>query len=114
MLHFAHETIRSGPNGNTISFPSPFSSASMLGPSASAGSVKLIVEPKMVGYDCRTTSLIRVWLTSASSRNVVVSDQFKTETLSVRPLGDRFRALIWVNAHGPAMHDNRMLRNSFP
>jgi len=47
MLQLAHETIRSGPIGNTMSFP--FSSASILGPSAPEGSVKLIVEPKITG-----------------------------------------------------------------
>src|SRR6202451_423565 len=98
--------------GNTISFP--FNSASILGPSAAGGSVKLSVEPKIVGYDCRITSLIRVWLTSASSRNAVVSDQFRTETLSVRPFCDVSSDSIRVNGQGPAMQVKRTLRSSLP
>src|ERR1700687_3435689 len=52
--------------------------------------------------------------TSASSKNVVVSDQSMTETLKRRPSCADCSSSIFVNAHGPAMHEILALRNSFP
>src|ERR1700690_977422 len=52
--------------------------------------------------------------TSASRRNVAVSDQFRADTFTSRPPCKKSSASILVKGHGPAMHEVRALRNSFP
>src|SRR5580700_795495 len=54
------------------------------------------------------------WNTSASSKKVVVSDQFRADALIVWPPLEKPSLSILVNGHGPAMQDTRALRNSFP
>src|SRR5690348_4716640 len=53
-------------------------------------------------------------MTSASTRNVAVSDQTRAETDIVRPGCSISVVSIFVKGHGPAMHDARAFRNSFP
>ncbi len=57
-LQSAHDKWSAGPRGNTMGCP--FNSASMLGPPAVPGSVKLSDGPKITGKDCRTMSLMTV------------------------------------------------------
>src|SRR6185369_4622284 len=92
----------------------PLISARMLTPSAEPGTVKFSACPKITGWDVRTMSLTMGRKTSASSRNVAVSDQFRADTFTSRPPCKKSSASILVNGHGPAMHDVRALRNSFP
>src|SRR5580704_12508990 len=54
------------------------------------------------------------WTTSASSRNVAVSDQSRAETMIVRPPCEKWSESILVNGHGPAMQEARAFRNSLP
>src|SRR5580698_9779398 len=53
------------------------------------------------------------WVTSASNRKVAVSDQSRAETLIVCPPWEKSESIL-VNGHGPAIHDARGFRNSFP
>src|SRR6266542_2497253 len=53
-------------------------------------------------------------MTSASTRNVAVSDQATAETETVRPGWVSPSVSILVNGQGPAMQEARALRNSFP
>src|ERR1700686_1238349 len=86
----------------------------MLGPSAEADKLKFRVWPKITGYASRTMSLTMGWPTSASSRKVVVSDQFRTETLTFRPPRERSSNSTLAKGHGPAMQETLAFRNSFP
>src|SRR5579872_46737 len=52
--------------------------------------------------------------TSASTRNVVVSDQPMTATLKCRWSAEKVSCSILVNGHGPAMQETRALWNTFP
>src|SRR5208283_1838485 len=101
-----------GPRGNTI--VSPLTSASILGPSAAGGKVKLKVRSKITGYESRVMSLNVGWITSASMRKVVVSDQFRTATLMLRPPREKLSDTICVKVHGPAMQVTLAFWNSFP
>src|SRR6185312_7673355 len=100
---------RFGPSGNTIAAPS--TSASRLTPSAVGGSVKFNACPKITGYDSRTFDVIASWYTSASSRNVAVSDHASADTLIFRPPCANPLESIRVNGHGPAMHEARTFSN---
>src|ERR1700687_90598 len=93
---------------------SPLISARMLTPSADPGTVKFRAWPKITGCDFRTMSLTMGRNTSASSRNVAVSDQFLADTFTSRPPCRKSSSSTLVNGHGPAMHEVRALRNSFP
>src|SRR5882724_10434240 len=93
---------------------SPLISARMLTPSAEPGTVKFSAWPKITGWDVRTMSLTMGRNTSASSRNVAVSDQFRADTFTSRPPCKKSSSSILVNGHGPAMHEVRALRNSLP
>src|SRR5690242_18656310 len=53
-------------------------------------------------------------MTSASTRKVAVSDQTSAEAVMVRPGRSGLLVSILVKGHGPAMHEARTLRNSFP
>src|SRR5580658_38220 len=53
-------------------------------------------------------------ITSASNKNVVVSDQLRTDTLKWRRSSERSASSILVKGHGPAMQETLGLRNSFP
>src|SRR5271169_2220784 len=106
-VHCAQLTPRSGPSGKTMA--SPFTSASMLGPSAEAGKLKLKDGPKIAGYDSRTISFSEGCTTSASTRYVTVSDQLRTSTVSCLPSDDKVLCSIRVKGHGPAMQDTRTL-----
>src|SRR3954471_16893540 len=86
----------------------------MLIPSADPGTVKFSAWPKITGWEVRTMSATIGRNTSASSRNVAVSDQFRADTFTSRPPCKKSSASILVNGHGPAMHDVLALRNSFP
>src|SRR5215469_14643936 len=86
----------------------------MLTPSAAGGKVKFSVSPKIAGYEFRTRSLVIGCTTSASTRNVAVSDQVVPETEMERPLWLSPEVSILVNGQGPAMHEARAFRNSFP
>src|SRR3982750_3223238 len=68
----------------------------------------------MAGVDSRTTSPCITRLTSASTRNVAVSDQFRTDTRIVGPGSGRLFSSMRVNGQGPAMHDTRAFRNWLP
>src|SRR4029077_13891744 len=59
-------------------------------------------------------SLTMGWTTSASRRKVVVSDQFRTETLTFRPPRERSSKSTLAKGHGPAMQETLAFRNSFP
>src|SRR3954463_4445842 len=59
----------------------------------------------LVGIGCNT---------SASNRNVAVSDQVRAETEMICPPFDDRSDSIFVNGHGPAIHDTRASRNSLP
>src|SRR5690349_20332860 len=52
--------------------------------------------------------------TSACSKNVVVSDQLRTDALMVRPPREKLSVSILVKGQGPAMQDNLAFRNSLP
>src|ERR1700722_1825809 len=52
--------------------------------------------------------------TSASTRNVAVSDQFRTFTVMLGPGGGAAPLSILVNAQGPATQETRALWNSCP
>src|SRR5205085_11403610 len=52
--------------------------------------------------------------TSASTRKVAVSDHTSAEIEIVLPVRSKLVVSIFVNGQGPAMHDARALRNSFP
>src|SRR5579864_4625811 len=54
------------------------------------------------------------WTTSASTRNVAVSDHVIAETWTIRAGCSSSEVSILVNGHGPAMHEARALRNSLP
>src|SRR6185437_14481295 len=54
------------------------------------------------------------WTTSASTRKVAVSDHTIAVTVMTRPSCSTCRGSMRVNGHGPAMHEARILRNSFP
>src|ERR1700690_4273791 len=86
----------------------------MLIPSAAPGTVKFSAWPKITGCDVRTMSATIGRNTSASIRNVAVSDQLRADTFTSRPPCRKSSASILVNGHGPAMQDVRALRNSFP
>src|SRR5215467_8233770 len=83
-------------------------------PSALAGSVKLSTRPKITGWDSRTMSVTMGWNTSASNKNVAVSDQTRTDALIFCPPLENPSLSIFVNGQGPAMHDTLTSRNSFP
>src|ERR1700739_457285 len=68
----------------------------------------------MTGKAWRITSPTFLRKTSPSSRKVVVSDQFRTEALMVRPPCEKWSDSTEVKGHGPAMQDNLAFRNSFP
>src|SRR5665213_3600692 len=53
-------------------------------------------------------------VTSASTRNVTVSDQFRTITEIVRPGRGVAPLSILVKGHGPAMQETRALLNCCP
>ena len=59
-------------------------------------------------------SLIMGWKTSASNRNVAVSDQLLADTLMARPPCERSSDSILVKGQGPAIHDVLAFRNSLP
>jgi hypothetical protein len=77
----------------------------MLGPSPSGGKVKVMVRPKIDGYDCRILSLRAVRTTSASTRNVTVSLQARTVPWILRPPCENPSDSIRVNGHGPATQE---------
>src|SRR4029077_2477914 len=52
--------------------------------------------------------------TSASTRNMAVSDQSRAVTMMTFPPAEKRSDSILVKGHGPAMHETRALRNSFP
>src|ERR1035441_1451016 len=52
-----------------------------------------------------------VWTTSASTRNVAVSDQLSAEMRRVRLSSERVLGSILVNGQGPAMQETRTSRN---
>src|SRR4051812_20725119 len=54
-----------------------------------------------------------VRVTSASTRMVAVSDQFRTDRLINRDGRDKSPDRIEINGHGPAIHVTRTLRNWF-
>src|SRR5208283_2968640 len=54
------------------------------------------------------------WNTSASNKNVAVSDQSRAATIIVRPPWLHLSDSIFVNGQGPAMQEARALRNSLP
>src|SRR5947209_20536439 len=85
----------------------------MLGPSASAGNAKVMVWPMMKGYEWRTNSVGMFRMTSASTKKLAVSDQFKAEIVTLRSGRGRVSGWMLVNGQGPAMHETRRLRNSF-
>jgi len=93
---------------------SPLTLASMLGPRAEAGKVKLMVRPKMTGNETRFPSWLAIRVTSASRRKLAVSDQFFTETLIWRPPAEKESFSILVNGQGPAMQETRTSWNSLP
>src|SRR5882724_2153157 len=86
----------------------------MLIPSADPVTVKFSACPKITGCDVRTMSATIGRKTSASSRKVAVSDQFRADTFTSRPPCRKSSASIVVNGHGPAIQEVRALRNSFP
>src|SRR5580698_9217290 len=53
-------------------------------------------------------------VTSASTKNVTVSDQLSTVTVIVRPGRGTSPLSILVNGHGPAMQDTRAFSNCCP
>src|SRR5580658_6146994 len=53
-------------------------------------------------------------VTSASTRNVTVSDQLRTITVIVRPGVGMAPVSMLVNAHGPAMQETRAFWNCCP
>src|SRR5581483_5073965 len=59
----------------------------------------------LVGIGCKT---------SASNRNVAVSDQLRAETEMICPPFEERSDSIFVNGQGPAMHETRASLNSFP
>src|SRR5277367_5718247 len=68
----------------------------------------------MAGYASRVASLGMSRVTSASTRNVTVSDQLRTVTVMVRPGRGPAPVSILVNGQGPAMQDTRALLNCSP
>src|SRR5215467_187132 len=86
----------------------------MLSPWAAGGSVKFNELPETNGKEYLTTSLIIGRTTSASTRKVAVSDQVMADTWIVRPGCSSSAVSILVKGHGPAIHEARALRNSFP
>src|SRR5258708_12778614 len=86
----------------------------MGGRSGESGVGELKVRGKISGYGLCTVSLTMGWTTSASSRNVAVSDQSRADTVKLRPSRASSSNSIFVNGQGPAMHETRALRNSFP
>src|SRR5678810_1302004 len=86
----------------------------MLTPSAEPGTVKFRAWPNLTGCDVRTMSLTMGRNTSASSRNVAVSDQLRAVTFTSRPPCRKSSDSILVKGQGPAMHEVRALRNSLP
>src|SRR5262249_32879349 len=86
----------------------------MLSPWAAGGSVKFRDLPETNGYEYLTTSLIIGRTTSASTRKVAVSDQVIADTRIIRPGCSSSEVSIFVKGHGPAIHEARALRNSFP
>src|ERR1700689_2836194 len=68
----------------------------------------------MAGYACRTASLGVLRVTSASIRNVTVSDQLRTVTVMLRPGCGTSPLSIFVNGQGPAIHDTRAFSNCCP
>src|SRR5580700_1896138 len=62
----------------------------------------------------RTVSLSCVLNTSACSRNVVVSDQLRTDTLMFRAGFDKPLSSTRVNGQGPAIQDTLASWNTFP
>src|SRR5437588_3282863 len=86
----------------------------MLTPSAVAGNVKLSARPKITGWDSCTISLTMGWNTSASNKNVAVSDHTRTDAVIICPPLENPSLSILVNGHGPAMQETLALRNSFP
>src|ERR1041384_8689276 len=59
-------------------------------------------------------ALCITWMTSASTRNVAVSDQLRAVAVIFCAGVEMSSDSIRVNGQGPAMHDTRALRNSFP
>src|SRR3974377_1181887 len=90
-----------GARGKMICEPSI--SASSVGPSESGGNVKFRERPKITGYVMRTRLLVADRYTSACSRNVVVSDQFRIETEMTRAGLEKVSMTTFVKGHGPAM-----------
>src|SRR5690242_10658982 len=109
---FAQLRKRAGPSGKMM--VSLATSAWMHTPSAVAGSVKLSARPKITGWDSCTMSVTMGWNTSASNKNVAVSDQTRTDALIFCPPIENPSFSIFVNGQGPAMHDTLAFRNSFP
>src|SRR6516162_11584020 len=91
-----------------------FRSASKQIPSAEEGKVKFSDGPKITGKDSCTISLTMGWKTSASSKNVVVSDQLRADTEIAWPPCEKSSFSILVKGQGPAMQETRALRNSLP
>src|SRR5437868_2638351 len=103
MLQAAHERLRSGPNGKTMSSLS--TSASMLGPWPVGGKVNVISVPKIDGYALRIASLSMVWTTSVSTRKITVSLQARTDTPIVGPPRAKPSDSTAVNGQGPAIQE---------
>jgi len=83
-------------------------------PSALAGRVKFRAGPNFTGYDSCITSLDIDRNTSASIKNVAVSDQFRAVAVKVWPSLVNSWLSILVNGQGPAMQDTRALRKWLP
>src|SRR6185312_1994922 len=111
-VHVAHEVDNDGSIGYTASKPPTV--ASMLGPSPDGGRLKFIPRLKISGYHKRIASFRLVRVTSASSTKFTVSDQLRTVTLITRPPCEYPSCSIRVNGQGPATHETRASRNSFP
>src|SRR5262245_3727973 len=108
----AQDRLRSGPRGKTIA--TPLTSASIASPWLPAGKVNVMARPKIEGYAWRITSFSMVWTTSASARNIVVSDQSRTETLILRPPVENPSDSILVKGQGPAIQETLTFWNSWP
>src|SRR5579871_5599813 len=86
----------------------------MLMLSAAEGRVNERLSPKITGYVQCSMWLIMGRKTSASKRNVAVSDQSSADTLIIWPPCDKRSPSILVKGQGPAIHEARASRNTFP
>jgi hypothetical protein len=55
-----------------------------------------------------------VWTTCASTKKVAIADQFRAETLAMRPNSGEVLGSILVNGQGPAIQETRTSLNSYP